>query len=352
MMKDMTAFKTLEYKPDYEETVRRYEAFWNGEIIDRPIVQVTAPNPNTVGAPYINNYYARIHDDLDALVQGVLNNTKRTLYLGEAIPSPFLSFGCDEVAAFCGGDLYFENNNHDTCWSKPIIDEWEKSLPIAVQKDNPLWQRMRQFITKCADALEGKSLFNALDLHTNMDLLLAMRGSERLCMDLVDCPELIDKAMEQTMEVFEEICDFAYRQYKLPGAGGITLQCDFSCMLGTPMFRRFALPYLEREAEYFGKRTFYHWDGVGALTHTDDLIASKGLYVLAFLPGEGHGPFRDYLELYEKIQKAGKAVLVGGSPDEVKYLHKRLRPDRTVYYTSAKSAAEAEALLEWFKDNT
>lgn len=51
MKKDMSGFKVLEYKQDYEETVRRYNAFWEGEIIDRPIVMVTAPNPHVDGEP-------------------------------------------------------------------------------------------------------------------------------------------------------------------------------------------------------------------------------------------------------------------------------------------------------------
>jgi hypothetical protein len=348
----MTDFPSLELKPDYQDTVTRFNAFWNGSIIDRPIVRITAPNPAAQGKGYVNNYYTRIHNDLDEVVQGLITNAGRGLYFGEAIPSSFLSFGCDEVAAFCGGNLYFRHDYHETNWSEPFVDNWEEALPIAVQEDHPLWKRMQLFIQKCADAMAGKMLFNALDLHTNMDLLLAMRSGEKLNMDLVDCPELIDQAMEQTMQVFERVCDVAYKPYNLPGAGGITLQCDFSCMISTPMFRRFALPYLEREAEYFGRRVFYHWDGVGALTHTDDLIASKGLYIMGFLPGAGNGEFRDFLPLYEKIQKAGKAVSVSGDPEEVKYLHKHLQPDKTMYDTWVKTEKEAEDLLKWFKDNT
>ena len=232
------------------------------------------------------------------------------------------------------------------------MEDWEEFMPIALKEDNALWLRMQALMDKSAQAMEGKMLFNPMDLHTNADLLLALRGAEKLCLDLIDCPEVIDNAMEQTMDVFREIYERGYKKFNLPGINGVTLQCDFSCMVGSAFFRRFILPYLEREAAYFNGRTFYHWDGVTALTHTNDLIGSKGLYVIAFVPGEGNGPHTEYVELYEKIQKGGKAVSVWGDADEAKYMHKYLKPEKTVYDIHVNSEPEGYEVLEWFKKNT
>jgi len=354
MSYNLTDYETLEFKPDYQETIKRYEAFWNGDITDRPIVSVTVPNPDYKDVPYYtNSYYTRMYGDLDEIVGQIVSNTRKTLYMGEALPQSFLSFGCDEMAAFCGGEtLYFHRGDHSTNWSKAFIEDWESEMPLRVREDNPLWLRMQAFLDKCAEAMQGKMLFHAIDLHSNLDLLLAMRGGENLCLDLLDCPEIIDKAADQSMSIYEYFYNKAFKKYNLPAVNGVTLQCDFSCMISTPMFRRFALPYLEREAAYNDGRVFYHWDGVTALTHTDDLIASKGLYVMAFVPGAGNGDHSDYLDLYEKIQKGGKAVSVWGNIEEVKYMHKYLQPDKTVYSTYAGSVQEAEELLDWFKKNT
>jgi hypothetical protein len=204
---------------------------------------------------------------------------------------------------------------------------------------------------KCAEAMRGKMIFRSIDLHSNLDLLLAMRGGEKLCLDLIDNPEIIEKALEQSIEIFGYFYNETAKKYNLPAVNGMYLQCDFSCMVSPPMFRRFVLPYLEREAEYGKGRIFYHWDGVTALTHTDDLIASK-LYVLEFVPGAGNGNHTDYLELYAKIQRSGKAVSVWGTPDEIKYMHKYLKPDKTIYRTNTNTLKEAENLLDWFKKNT
>ena len=351
---NMTDYETLEFKPDYQDTIKRYEAFWNGDIIDRPVVHVTAPNPEYKDAPYYtDNYFTRMYNDLDETVRQLISNTRKTLYMGESVPQSFLSFGCDELAAFCGGEtLHFCRDDHNTNWSEAFIEDWESEMPLSVREDNPLWLRMQAFLDKCAEAMQGKMLFHALDLHSNLDMLLAMRGGEKLCLDLIDRPEIIEKALDQSISIYEYFYNKAFKKYNLPGISGITLQCDFSCMISAPMFRQFALPYLEKEASYANGRVSYHWDGVTALTHTDDLIASKGLYVMAFVPGAGNGNHSDYLNLYEKWQKGGKAVSVWGSIDEVKYMHKHLRPEKTIYSTNARTAQEAEELLDWFKKNT
>ena len=196
-------------------------------------------------------------------------------------------------------------------------------------------------------------LFWPIDMLTNFDALVGMRGSERLCMDLIDRPEVIEKALEQIMGVFMEIYQKLFVKYTLPGPNGFDhLQCDFSYMISPAMFDRFALPCLEREAEMFNGRIFYHWDGSGALNHTDSLIASKNIYVLGYVPGAGSGGHKQYLDVYEKVQKGGKAIWVGGSPEDVKYFHKRLKPNLTVYDVWAGTVDEAEEILEWFVKNT
>jgi len=349
---NMTDYEKLELKPDYRDTVRRFEAFWNGDMLDRPIVRIHVPDGGD--EPYYeNNYYTRIYNDLDELTRGLIGNARRSLYIGEALPQPNLSFGCDEIAALCGGKLHFEGGDRSTNWSVPYVEQWEDVFPIRIDEGNPLWLRKLAFAEKCAEAMRGVMLFSPIDLLTNMDLLQGMRGAENLCLDLIDRPEVIDKALGYAMEIVDVVYNRLFKPYNLPAANGFDhLQCDFSYMISGPMFRRFVLPYLEREAEYFGNRVLYHWDGPGALTHTDDLLASKNLYLLGYVPGDGRGSHVNYIELYQKVQSRGKAVAVWGTPDEIKHMHKCLRPDKTIYDTSVKTCGEAEALLEWFVKNT
>jgi hypothetical protein len=129
------------------------------------------------------------------------------------------------------------------------------------------------------------------------------------------------------------------------------LQCDFSCMMGPEMFRRWVLPALEEEAECVN-HCVYHWDGPGALVHEPDLVASRGLYTLSYVPGDGHGTHANFIELFQRVQKGGKAVHVWGSPDEVKYVHRHVRPEKVFYNVGVANEREADELLAWFVRNT
>ena len=350
----------LEFKPDLPEAARRWEAYLAGEIIDRPMVCVTAPKPGRRVVPG-STYHERAHGDLDAIIERALISAEGIHYGGEALPSFWLSFGCDEIAAFCGGRLFWSEDSGDTCWSEPFVEDWDEALPLRLHEDNPLWQRMLAFYRKAADRMGGKMLLRPLDLHTNFDLLAAVRGTERLCMDLLDRPEAIDRAMQSARAVFPRVWDgirtagrmdeLGYYQDFYSMEGAACLQCDFSCMMSPAMFRRWVLPALEEEAEIV-RHALYHWDGPGALVHTDALCSSRGLHTFSYVPGAGHGSHLQHLDLLKRVQAAGKAVSVGGTPDEIKLMHRELQPEKVMYWTGTPTIAEADDLLAWFVKNT
>jgi len=350
----------LEFKSDLEEAAKRWDAFYEGEIIDRPVVCVTAPREGFTGARG-SDYYERVHGDLDDIIERAIISARATYYGGESVPSFWTSFGPDEVAVFIGAKLEWSQNSGNTNWSIPYVENWEEALPIRIQEDHPLWQRMLDFYRRAADRLEGKMAMAPLDLHTNMDILAAIRGPQRLCMDLIDQPEMIDRAMVDARAIFIELWDgiskagrmyelgYSHGMYSMEGAA--VLQCDFSCMISPQMFRRWILPALEEEAEIVN-RVVYHWDGPGALVHTDDLLASEGLHTMSYVPGTGQGGHIDYLDLFKRVQAGGKAVQVSGSPDQIKFMHRELKPEKVYYSTGVGSQKEAEELLKWFVDNT
>ncbi|NLG27287.1 MAG: hypothetical protein GX557_05220, partial [Chloroflexi bacterium] len=234
-------------KPDLADATRRWEAFLAGDLIDRPVVTVTARRP---GAPDVApiTYRDKHYGDIDEVINRVLADARGTYYAGEAVPSFGPSFGCDEIAVWCGvADFGWSADSPDTCWSAPLVDDWDAALPLAIRHEHPLWQRMLRFYERGAERLAGAVLLNPPDLHTNMDLLMAARGSERLCADLIDRPETIDRAMESARAVFRELWDTVVRAGRLAERGinnglyamdgAAVLQCDFSYMISPAMFR-------------------------------------------------------------------------------------------------------------------
>ena len=66
------------------------------------------------------------------------------------------------------------------------------------------------------------------------------------------------------------------------------------------------------------------------------------------MPGDGRGGHTAYVDLFKRVQAGGKAVRIWGSADEVKLIHRGVRPEKAQYHTWAGSRVEAEALLDWF----
>ncbi len=350
----------LAFKPDLAEAARRWQAFYAGEIIDRPVVYVTAPRRGYTIPPAIS-YRERAFDDIDAVITRALARAEATYWGGEAVPAFFPSIGPDEVAVFTGAELRWGEDSGDTNWSVPYVESWEQALPLRLQEDHPLWQRLLALYRRGAERMAGKMLLSPPDLHTNMDLLAAIRGPQRLCADLLDCPELIDRAMADARAIFRRLwatvaqagrmdeLGYCHVFYAMDGAA--VLQCDFSCMVSPAMFRRWILPALEEEAEIVG-HALYHWDGPAAQVHTADLVASPGLLALSYVPGAGRGSHIDYLDLLKRVQARGKAVQVWGTPEELKTMHRELRPEKVLYCAHAATEEEAKALLDWFARNT
>lgn len=351
---------SLSLKPDLPDAARRWQAFFEGEIIDRPVVCLNARVADDP-MPAERGYHDRAFGDVEEVVAAALARAESIWWGGESVPAFMPSIGPDEVAVFCGAELHWSDESPDTNWSSPFVENWDDALPLAIQEDNPWWQRLLRLYETAARVMDGKMLVSMPDLHTNMDLLAAVRGPERLCIDCLDRPEVIDRAMESARAVFPVVWNacrdaalmdergYCHGVYSPRGAA--FLQCDFSCMISPAMFARWVLPALEEEAQ-FAPDNVYHWDGPDALVHMDALAASPALPALSYVPGAGHGSHFDNIEVLEAVQARGKAVQVWASPEQVKSLHRRLKPDKVYYCTWAASPDEGEALLDWLVENT
>lgn len=352
--------RPLALKPDLAEAARRWEAFYAGDLVDRPPVCVTAAMPGRPPGRW-PTYHERAYAEADELIDRALAAAEATYWGGEAVPAWYPGIGPDEIAAFCGGRLAWDPGSGDTSWSVPFVEDWERALPLRLHGDEPWWRRTLALYRRAAERLAGTMLLTPLDLHTNMDLLSAVRGPERLCMDLLDCPDAVDRAMASARAVFPAVWrsiaeagrmdERGYCQGIYAADGAAYLQCDFSCMMSPAQFRRWVLPALEEEASVV-RHHVYHWDGPGALVHADALLASPWLHTLSYVPGEGRGTCADYVELYRRVQAAGKAVQVWGSAEVIKRVHREIRPEKVFYSCSVDTPDEAERLLDWFARNT
>lgn len=352
-----------EFKPDFDQARERWLAFWDQELVDRPCCVITAPKDPSRPMPPHPPYMAGTYGDFGPIVQQLLARGEATWWGGEAIPSYTPSFGPDMFGAWLGGDLQFDPNNYGTNWVVPCVEEWDRSLPLRLDPANVWWRRMLDFCDALARGFDGRMLVAHLDLHSNMDALSAIRTPERLCMDMMDVPETIDRAMRDARDLYPVIYDGLYRAGRMERYGTLgwvpayhpertnTIQCDFAALIGPEHFRRFVLPALEEEAAYL-RHCVYHYDGPECLVHLNDICSVPGLDCIQWTTGARNRPFIEWMDLLKTIQSKGVSLWIPCDPQSIRVFHRELKPNMVFYCCSAGSPAEGEAVLRWLAENT
>ncbi|MDP6778888.1 MAG: hypothetical protein QGI83_19195 [Candidatus Latescibacteria bacterium] len=353
----------LLYKPDFEDARAHWEAFWNREIIDRPCLAVRAPKEGSEippAPPYMDGW----DGDFAEAVARWEARAEHTYFAADAVPFLEPSFGPDQFGAFLGADLERSKDSFNrTSWAVPYVEDWRDALPIRLDPDTMWWKKMLEFMRVAGKASEGKYLVGMLDMHSNLDALASIREPEDLCMDLIDCPELVHLAMADVRALYAEIYDALREAANMTERGSIgwisfysphrfaVMQCDFAIMVSPGMFNAFILPALEEEATFLD-HSIYHYDGEGALRHLDEVLAIENLDGIQWVPGAGKPAQTEWPELLARIQDAGKSLHVSGSVDRIKHLHGILKPEGVYYETTAKNEREAEEIVGWFVRNT
>jgi len=354
----------LTLKPDFEEAKAHWEAFWHQEIIDRPCVVIRCPNDDAEPAPR-PAYTMEAYADLDEAVAQIDAYVHSTYWGGDAMPHYSPSFGPDQFAGFMGAELEWSRDQEiRTSWAVPFVERWEEALPLTIEEDNPWWLRMIDLMQRLARAAEGKWLVSHIDLHSNMDALIGIRGATPLCLDLYTHTDLVTQANDQVRELFPLVYDTLHYAGSMDRAGAITawlpaycdgkcqtIQCDFAALVGPEHFRQFVLPDLEAEANHLA-HCIYHWDGPDALVHIGDLCSIEKVDVIQWTPGAGAKPFIEWMDLLVDVQKRGKSLYVGCSVEQLPEFHRNLEPNKVFYTVSASDRAEVDRTLEWLVRNT
>ncbi len=352
----------LKFKPNLEEALLRWRAFWNKEIIKRPCVSVVAPKDGVEIPPGPPGQFLP-DSDFDAILDKAETHMACLYYAGESMPYFNPSFGPDQLGAFVGAKLDHSKDSEGTTWSVPFVESWEEVLPLKLGHGNDTWNRMLLLLRKAAEKSRGKFLVGMLDLHSNFDWLAAIRSPDHLCMDILDHPDLFRRAMKCVGRLYRDAYNSIYDAGGMRGRGTIgwlpyfcegrfaTTQCDFCLLLSPDQFNEHVLPLLEEESEFLD-RSVYHYDGPGALAHFDAITGIKNLDGIQWVPGAAHKPVIEWMDLLKRFQERGKNVFISCSPEEVKIFHRELKPNLVFYSVWANSQKEADDLLKWLEKNT
>ena len=129
------------YKEDWGQARKRFEAFWEGEIVDRCCIGVTAPRK---GASSTRSALPNVRDDIlkwwtdpESTLNRHLETFSSTFYGGEAFPVTEINLGASIMAAFFGSPPEFRA---ETVWYPKTLFDWETDRLEFDRASNPYYQ--------------------------------------------------------------------------------------------------------------------------------------------------------------------------------------------------------------------
>ncbi|MGQ9732328.1 MAG: hypothetical protein ACUVX8_13800 [Candidatus Zipacnadales bacterium] len=352
----------LLYREDMDEVRARLTTWWNGGDIGRPIILLSAPRaeplediPILPEPPGWTGPYST--KDFDYRVNLAQRHCVNTHYLGEAVPyvAPDLAPNCLALYLGCTGI-----ERPGTTWCEPCFSEPEEAR-FEYDPDNFYWQFTLRLTHEMLRVGRGKFLLQFPDLIEGLDTLAAMRGTQKLLLDLVERPDWVKSCLRQITDRYFHYYDILYDLMRDEVGGSYfwawapgrmaKFQCDFAAMIGPEMFEEFMVPVLTEMCERVGYCMF-HWDGPGAIRHHDHLLCIPNLDMLQWTPGAGvEGPDHErWWPLYHKTVEAGKKIYAGYVPsiERLQDLKREFGPKlkQFLIQMSARDLKHAEEILK------
>ena len=347
----------LEFKPDYEQSYHRIEAFWHNQVLDRPVTMFSTYKPSRDWVPLPVSGYTNSADRwMDAEYQAnlALANMRNQVFLGDTMPVAFPNLGPEIFSSFYGCPIHF--GDVGTSWTDPILDEWQKAGSLQLDWTNPFFVKLEEMTSALLEVGQGKFITGMTDWHPGGDALAAFRDPQRLAMDLLDNLEAVKQLLERIEVDYFAVYDYFYqilRQHGQPITSWTSLvyegkyyipSNDFSIMISKSMFDEVFLPGIQRECQFLD-RSIYHLDGPGALRHLDSLLSLPELYAVQWVPGAGNEYFSRWVHVYQKIQAAGKGIQVNCRLDEIPLVMETLQPEGMFLWVSGVPDIESGAGL-------
>jgi len=345
----------MRYKPDFDEMIPRMEAWWQGEILDRCCIAVSAPNGKAareVAAPA--TLYERWTDH-DYVLDAAEARMETAYFAGERVPVFRPNLGPDLFAALLGGTIEYRE---DTSWVAPFLG-WDDPPAFEIDTGSFEWKWHEELYPKAAERAEGAYLLGAPDCHSGGDCLLAMRGGTDLCLDIYDRPEQLlatmaklEAAVEQFHAAWWPLMEARGQRGHAtswlttwsPGRSNAT-QLDLLALISPQQFEEFFFHELEVQCDVLDN-TIFHLDGPDAIKQLPKLYELENVGAIQWVYGAGNGPMTKWIDLLKEIQSHGKGLHLSCEAGEVETLVRELSSKGLYLSTWAEDAAEADALVK------
>lgn len=352
----------FEHKPDYEDVLRRFEAWWNCAIIDRPLVSLPVGKPDGERLTLPGKTHATVRDrwmDTGYIVQCAETHMANTWFLADSLPVVWPNLGPEVFSAFYGCEMDYGER---TAWSKPILHDLsdESIAKLKLDTGNFYYRKVLEMTDALIAAGKGRFIVGYTDLHGGGDAVAAFRDPQELLIDTIENPAAIRRVCDLIAPDFLEVYDLYHRRLSAAGMPSTTWchvvgkgrvhipSNDFSCMISDQAFEELFLDGIVRECRHMD-RNLYHLDGPQALRYLDRLLDIPEIQAIQWVPGAGRDYWADQIGVYQRIQARKKALQITSIPAaDLPRLFTVLAPEG-VWISSVSginSRQEAEAVLK------
>jgi hypothetical protein len=330
----------FEMKPDFEDVLNRYEAWWDGKIVDRPLVSMTVGVPESERVALPKSTHATHRErwlDTEYIVTQAEAQLRNTAHVADALPIVIPNLGPEVFSAFYGCEMEY---GADTAWSKPILSDWsEESLAgLRLDRSSFYFRKLLEMTEAFLEAGRETFIVGYTDLHGGGDAIAAFRDPQELLIDTIENPSAIkrlgDRITTEFLNVYDEFHGILSAA-GMPSTTWLPATCkgkyhvpsnDFSCMISDAVFEDLFIPGIIRECQHMD-RCIYHLDGPQALRYLDRLLDIPEIHAIQWVPGAGQDYWADWIDVYQRIQNRKKSFCLSLPASDLDLLFQSLKPE-------------------------
>ena len=341
--------------------VQRYQAFWNRDSVDRPMVGFSFKT----WLPMLE-YSASAQWQTTAYLtpemvepEAFMDDQERLLREGERIDDDILRGASPtEAVPWLQGTL----GHKLRILPGSILGEgrrlaWEELKDVHLDHESTWFKKYIEFIQALVKRAGGRFPVSHGTLDGPSDMTAGFRGHDRFIFDLIDEPARASRLLRQCGDIFREITEEVWRhiplfcggyydaQYQLWAPGPIArLQEDATGIYSPEFYRRFLQP-IDRELAGHFAYGFMHLHSTSMFL-LDAFLEVETIRCFEINYDVSGPPLEDMIPYYRMVQEADRPLLVRGSftPDEARLLMDSLEPCGLYLYIMVESQEEIEAL--------
>ncbi|UCD81635.1 MAG: hypothetical protein JSW26_09500 [Desulfobacterales bacterium] len=347
----------MQYKPDIKTIIKRFEAFWQKDLYDRPPIRIRYPIPGQSDEEWTDacqstRIYFAYHE----------NVFRHRLELrDDALPSATVDMGPGFMGGVMGCNVRFE---HGTTWSEHCLRDWSDLEDLEdhpLNEGNPWIRRLKQTIDDFLEKSTGKCAVGlALPLGPG-DIMTALRGPTDICEDFYTSPDALCRlgkictkawiAVTQLQLEWIPALEGGYcDNYEIwtPGRTSYFTN-DISTLLSAETYRDHLFAFDCQVAETLDTPWMHVHSGGARLI--PEFLKIPGLVGIQIVNDRPAGPtLKEILPFVKMVQKDHCLLLRKYSMPELEEIFPELSPQKLYIDTQCGALEEAKRLLEMWDE--